>query len=267
MRRYALLFFVLLVATALILVGTETWAATEVALRPDVIIFHIDNFGNYQDSTSYRQIAQELNLSSRIVGHQFINDKASFFDEDGQRKFKVLIFPGGEPYQWFEKKDSLGISCRGVDNIMKFIKSGGSVIAICICGPSIFATTMEWLSPNLDEAQHGLWDKTSRWPGAFKSYCGVYPFKGTLRGPQETNRPYPTVRFLPIKMNPENEIVQTAKLPLVIYQVVVGGGSIIPDRATPGCCGLVPERDSCHRHCTMWQRKDYHVQSAPQYYR
>ena len=207
--------------------------AAEVALLSDVIIFHIDEVGNYQDSDSYRQIAAELKLTSRIVQYQSINDKEFFFDENGRRKFNVLIFPGGEPYRWFEKKEGRGISCQGVDNIMKFIESGGSVIAICICGPSLFAAAQEWLSPNLEEARQGLWDCTSRHPGAFKAFCGVYPFKGILRGPQETNRPYPKTRFLPIKMNPENEIVKTAKLPPIIYQVVVGGGSIIPDQGQP----------------------------------
>lgn len=226
MRKHTLLVIMLVCLAAQILFSHN-------ARAEDVMLFHIDKFGNYLDTQSYQEIAQELRLSSRIVDYHFINNKKSFFDKKGHIKFKVLIFPGGEPYRWFEKKEGHGITCEGVDNILKFIESGGSVIAICICGSSMFATYMEWLSPNLIQAQHGIWDRTSRLPGALKTYCGVHPFKGTLRGPQETNRPYPKTRFLPIKMNPKNEIVRAAKLPPIIYQVVVGGGSILPDEGQP----------------------------------
>jgi hypothetical protein len=202
-------------------------------MAEDVILFHIEEFDNYQDTLSYQEIAQQLKLSSRIVDYHFINDKASFFDASGRRKFKVLIFPGGEPYRWFEKKEGRGITCQGVENVLKFIESGGTVIAVCICGSSLFATYTEWLNPSQQDAQKGLWDQTNYWQGAFKAFCGVEVFKGSLRGPQETNRPYPKTRFLPIKMNLENEIVRSAKLPPVIYQVVVGGGSIIPDKGQP----------------------------------
>jgi glutamine amidotransferase-like uncharacterized protein len=203
------------------------------ASAEDIILFHPGEFGNYQDIQSYREIAQELSLSSRIVDHQFINNRESFFDKDGHRKFRVLILPGGEPYRWFEQLEGRGVSCQGVKNILSFVEDGGSVIAICICAPSIFATNMEWLSPNLEEAKRGRWDRTSRYPGAFKQFCGVHAFKGTLRGPQESNRPYPKTRFLPIKMNPENEIAREGRLPPVIYQIVVGGGSILPDEGQP----------------------------------
>jgi glutamine amidotransferase-like uncharacterized protein len=203
------------------------------AKAEDVMIFHIEKYDSYQDVLTYGDLARELKLSSRVVDYRFLNDKTSFFDAEGRRKFKVLVLPGGEPYRWFEKKEGKGISCQGVDNILKFIESGGSVIAVCICGSSIFASSEEWLNPSLEEAQQGLWTRTNRWPGAFKAFCGVEAFKGKLRGPQETNRPYPTPRFLPIRMNPENEIVRSAGLPPEIYQVVVGGGSILPDPGQP----------------------------------
>jgi hypothetical protein len=185
------------------------------------------------DIISYREISEELGYHHNTVDHQFINARESFFDTDGQRKFKVLLFPGGEPHLWFEQAAGEGINCQGVKNILDFIESGGSAIAICICAPSLFSTWMEFLNPNLKQAQRGEWDKTMRRPGWFKRFCGVYAFKGVLRGPQESNRPYPKALFLPIKMNPKNEIVQEGNLSPVIHQIVVGGGSILPDDGQP----------------------------------
>jgi glutamine amidotransferase-like uncharacterized protein len=198
--------------------------------KEEVILFYPGEYGNLLDIESYRQISSELGFSHRVVNHKFINDRKSFFDDAERRTFKVLIFPGGEPYRWFEQTVGEGINCRGVENVLNFIKRGGSVIAICICGPSLFSTEYHWLNPNLEESQQGKWDRSHLEAGFFKRFCGVYAFKGALRGPQETNRPYPKTRFLPIKMNPENEIVREATLPPIIYQVVVGGGSIIPDK-------------------------------------
>jgi glutamine amidotransferase-like uncharacterized protein len=203
------------------------------AIAENVILFRQGEFSNQQDIRSYVKIARELGLTTKVVDHHFINSRESFFEKDGPRKVKVLILPGGEPYRWFEQSEGQGINCQGVKNILSFIDDGGSVIAICICAPSIFATRVEWMNPNLKEAQQGKWDRTGTWTGAFKQFCGVYAFKGSLRGPQETNRPYPKTRFLPIKMNSENEIVREAKLPSVIYQLVVGGGSILPEKGQP----------------------------------
>ena len=199
----------------------------------DIILFHQGEFSNQHDVQSYAEIAQELRFTSKVVDHTFINKRDLFLDKDGHRKFKVLILPGGEPGRWFEQATGKGINCQGVNNILSFIESGGSVIAICICAPSLFSTYHEWLNPNLKEAQNGEWDKINRGPGYFKRFCGIDAFKGTLKGPQESNRPYPKTRFLPIKMNSENEIVRESKLPPVIYQLVVGGGSILPDEGQP----------------------------------
>jgi len=206
------------------------------ARAEDVILFHPGEFGhiaNYQDIQSYIEIAQELHLTAKTVDHHFINKRESFFEKDVLQKIKVLILPGGEPYRWFERFEGRGINCQGVKNILSFIENGGSIIAICICGSSIFATRFEWINPNLKEAQEGKWDRTNFRRGAFKEFCGVNAFKGALRGPQDTNWPYPKTRFLPIKMNSENEIVREAKLPPVIYQLVVGGGSILPEKGQP----------------------------------
>jgi hypothetical protein len=183
----------------------------------------------HADIVSYRRIAQELGYSHKTVDHRFINHRDSFFTKDGKRKFMVLIFSGGEPYLWFEEVVGEGINCQGVKNILEFIESGGSVIAICICAPSLFSTWVEWVNPNIEQARRGEWDKTHRSRGLFWRFCGVYAFEGVLRGPQESNRPYPKALFLPIRMNPENEIVRQSKLPPVIHQIVVGGGSILPD--------------------------------------
>ena len=195
----------------------------------DVVLFNPLEGGNYDDLKSYAEIARELGLTTREVDHTFINKRESFFNKDDQRRFEVLVLPGGEPYLWFKQATGRGITCQGVRNILAFIESGGSVITICICGTSIFSTHVEWLNPDPKEAQRGEWDKTHVRQGLFLRLCGTYAFKGVLRGPQETNRPYPTTRFLAVKMNPQNEIVREANLPAVVYQIVVGGGSIIPD--------------------------------------
>jgi glutamine amidotransferase-like uncharacterized protein len=224
MRKHTGLIFILFGLFSPILLWMINSASAE-----DIILFHQGEFSNQHDVQSYAEIAQELRFASKIVDHTFINKRDSFLDKDGQRKFKVLILPGGEPGRWFEQVTGKGINCQGVNNILSFIESGGSVIAICICAPSLFSTYHEWLNPNLKEAQNGEWDKINRSPGYFKRFCGIDAFKGTLRGPQESNRPYPKTRFLPIKMNSENEIVRESKLPPVIYQLVVGGGSILPE--------------------------------------
>ena len=133
MKKYTLLVIMLVGLASQILFSHNSRAE-------DVMLFHIEKFGNYQDTRSYQEIAQELRLSSRIVNYHFINNKKSFFDKKGHIKFKVLIFPGGEPFRWFEKKEGRGITCQGAKNVLKFIESGGTVITICICGSSLFAT-------------------------------------------------------------------------------------------------------------------------------
>ena len=239
-KYWACFFFVILFFMSLqILSSTHFKPLAQLATKnEEVILFSPQkyrgvNVGANADIISYRHIAEELGYSHNTVDHQFINRRESFFDKDGKRKFRVLIFPGGEPYWWFEQSAGEGINCQGVKNILDFIESGGSVIPICICGPSLFATKVEWLNPNVEQAQRGEWDETQVRPGGFKRFCGIYAFKGTLRGPQESNRPYPKALFLPIKMNPENEIVREANLPSVIYQIVAGGGSILPDEGQP----------------------------------
>ena len=238
-RKRALLYSIL-VGLSLHILSCASYKTETQSIESDaeVILFMPQEYkrlavGCRADIISYRRIAEELGYPHNTVNHQFINTRESFFDNDGQRKFKVLIFPGGEPHLWFEQAAGEGINCQGVRNILDFIESGGSAIAICICAPSLFSTWMEFLNPTLKQAQRGEWDKTMRRPGWFKRFCGVYAFKGVLRGPQESNRPYPKAVFLAIKMNPDNEIVREANLPPVIHQIVVGGGSILPDDGQP----------------------------------
>jgi glutamine amidotransferase-like uncharacterized protein len=233
MKRVLLILFVLSGISFQALLSLQAQPREE-----EVILFSPDrvervNVGNPEDISSYKTIARELGLSTKVVNHQFINEKELFFSKDGRRKFKVLILPGGEPGRWFEQVTGRGINCQGVSNILSFVESGGSVIAVCICAPSLFSTYFDWVNPNPREAQNGEWHKTHHWQGYFKRFCGVDAFKGTLRGPQESNRPYPKTLFLPIRMNPENEIVKEANLPSVIHQIVVGGGSILPDNGQP----------------------------------
>lgn len=230
MKKFILFLLVLLGISLQMLLPPQAQSKEE-----EVILFLPDklervNVGNPEDISSYEAIARELGLSTKVVNHQFINERELFFSKEGRRKFKVLILPGGEPGRWFEQVAGHGINCQGVNNILSFIESGGSVIAVCICAPSLFSTYYDWENPNLKEAQKGEWNKTNRSQGYFKRFCGVDAFKGTLRGPQESNKPYPKTLFLPIKMNPENEIVKEANLPPVIHQIVVGGGSILPDK-------------------------------------
>ena len=215
--------------------------------RTDVVLFYpsgpLSRFFNRLDIRSYEKIAKEFGLSTGPADFSFINTRASFFDSHGERKFHVLIIPGGIPWYWFKagpEKD--GIDCRGVKNILSFIESGGSVICICYCGSMLFVRDLEMLCSTMEEIKQGKFNeyRVHRGVGLFKHCCGIYAVNATLRGPQESNMkkvpglpPYPRITFLPIKMNMEHRIVQKAKLPPVVYQVVVGGGSIIPDKGQP----------------------------------
>ena len=198
--------------------------------EPEVILFHPGvEHGAPGDIGSYAGIATQSELSIRTVDYRFINKRESFFDGSGQRRFKVLVMGGGEGHNWFQRTmGEPGITCQGVKNILNFIDSGGSVIAVCICGSALFTSKVEWFNPTEKEAQQGMWDRKHCHPGHFTQLCGVSAFKGVVRGPQETNRPYPKTLFLPIKMNLENEIVRGANLPAVIPQIVIGSGSLFP---------------------------------------
>jgi hypothetical protein len=126
-----------------------------------------------------------------------------------------------------------GLRCSGVKNILEFVKSGGSFIAMGFSGTSLFAKSFQWQNPKLKSSQGHHWNAPSSGSGWFRKLCRAYAFKGVIIGPQESNKPYPTAKFLPIKMNLENELVREANLPSIIYQIVVGGGSIIPDKGQP----------------------------------
>lgn len=205
------------------------------AKEPEVIIFDPGaEHGAPADIATYELLATRLNLSVGRADYRFINNRESFFDSSGRRTFSVLIMGGGEPYYWFKQyMVAPGISCQGVTNIMNFIETGGSVIAICIAGSMLFAAEVEWLNPNEQEAQMGMWGRQHYHQGYFRQHCGVYAFKGIVRGPQETNRPYPKTFFLPIRMNPDNEIVRGANLPSIIPQLTYGSGSLFPNKDQP----------------------------------
>jgi len=235
MRKYALL-LLMAFGIALQIIPPAFAALTQFSCEEaEVIIFHPGSeHGSPRDIATFTGIATFSEFSVRTVDYRFINKREAFFNGSGKRKFKVLIMGGGEGHNWFRKAlGDPGISCAGVKNIMNFIESGGSVIAICICGSALFASEVEWLNPNEKEAQMGLWDRKHSHPGHFKRLCGFSAFKGLVRGPQETNRPYPKKLFLPIRMNLENEIVRGANLPAVIPQIVVGSGSLFPDKDQP----------------------------------
>jgi hypothetical protein len=243
-RKHAVLILALFFFSLNLLSGAVQ--AQEHLNRTDVMFFFPGGLGGLFNGLyvrSYEKIAGELGLSTNRGDYSFINNRASFFDRNGQRRFAVLIIPGGIPQYWFKRgAEKDGIDCRGVKNILGFIESGGSVICICYCGSMLFVTDLEMLCSTMREIKQGKFDeyRAHRGVGLFKRRCGVYAVKATLRGPQESNMqkvsglpPYPRITFLPITMNLEHELVAEAKLPPVIHQVVVGGGSIIPEKDQP----------------------------------
>jgi len=191
---------------------------------------------NPQDQITLEPLCKELGFSVATWTSQFVNDEANWFDEKGQRKLDIFVVPGGDSYKWFEKKldgsFGIGINENGCRNIVRFIESGGSCISICHVGPALFARTWIWrgLTGRMIEAgmKWGPYISSGR-GGMFQVY-GVNPiFWGTVMGPQESNIPYPRIRFLPIKLNQENFVVKRAKLPDTVYLMVAGGGSLMPD--------------------------------------
>lgn len=244
MRKHAFLFLILFGIVSLTLSCTGPKPQKYFTSERDVILYK-GGWQNNPDIRPYEEIASELGLTTKVVEGDFINNREEFFDINGQRKFKVLIIPGGEQHYWFEKKPQGippppkglspdNIKCQGVQNILDFVKSGGSAIALCHCGTALFSSRAGWLGPGLEEFQLGMWDKKHpNYRGWFNWMCGVYAFRGIIIGPQESNRPYPRALFLPLKMNPENEIVREANLPPVIHIIVTGAGSIIPDKGQP----------------------------------
>jgi hypothetical protein len=169
-----------------------------------------------------------------------MNDEANWFDERGQRRLDILIIPGGDGYKWFEKKPDgsigIGINEKGCQNIVKFIEKGGSCISICHVGPELFARTWIWKGLTGKMIEEGMkWGPYihSGLGGMLRVYNVTAIFKGVVMGPQESNIPYPRVRFLPIKLNQENSIFKKAKLPHTVYLLVVGGSSQIPTTFQP----------------------------------
>jgi hypothetical protein len=210
------------------------------AILPDVILFKGQG-ERVLDVLSYQEIAAELGLTTRVVDGDFINRRDEFFDVGGRRKFRVIIFPGGDPGYWFEKKPNWppmkgmithNINCPGVSNVLDFVKSGGSAIGICFCSTGLFSSRKGWLNPR--PADSGNLEKTyPEEKGNFNAMCGIYAFKGIIIGPQQEVRPYPLALFLPLRMNSDNEIVREAKIPSVVHVIVTGAGSIIPDKGQP----------------------------------
>ena len=198
-----------------------------------VVFFFIPRAANDADRVTIGPLCEDLGFSFEVRSYKFVNDEEQWFDKGGKRKFDVLIIPGGDPPKWFEKSSGSGIDATGCQNIRKFISTGGSVISICHSGPSVFAKTHILIAQKQVQAHPGV-----KWapfvydhPGFMVMYYGGAPiFKGDVRGPQESNMPYPRIRFLPIKLNKGNPIIEKAALPDTLHLSVVGGGSLIPDR-------------------------------------
>jgi hypothetical protein len=185
-------------------------------------------FGNPRadpvDRLTMGEFCKELGFSFETRDYRFVNDETKWFDTNGQRRFHIIIFPGGHSTKWFEKEVGSGINESGCQNIKKFISKGGSCWAICFSGNSVFAKTavfVGFMGTN----------QTIQIPGRMVKYCGGTPiFKGKVVGPQKSNRPYPRIRFLPIKLNMKNRIVKEAKLPEKVYLSTVASPSLIPNR-------------------------------------
>ena len=238
MKKYILLFLSLFVIPLHILACAGPSFQKYLSNEIDVILFE-GSWGKDRDIESYRELSSELGLTYKIVGGDFINKREEFFDAHGNRKFKVLIFPGGDAVYWFENKSkslpppAIGmkthnINCQGVRNVLDFVHSGGSSIGMCHCSTVMFSERGEWLNPSIRDAGN-LEKQHLEYKGDFNRVCGIYAFKGTVVGPQREVWPYPNALFLPLKMNPENEIVREAKVPPVVHIIVTGAGSIIAD--------------------------------------
>jgi hypothetical protein len=174
------------------------------------------------DRLTMGEVCRELGFSYETGDYRFVNNEAEWFDDKGQRRFHIIIFPGGHSEKWFEKEAGSGINKGGCENIRQFISKGGSCWAICYSGNSVFAwraVFVGFMGTN----------QTVTVPGRMIKFYGGDPvFKGTVVGPQESNRPYPRIRFLPIKLNMENPIVKEAKLPEKVYLSTVASPSLIP---------------------------------------
>ena len=188
------------------------------------VIFFGNPYADPVDRLTMGEVCKELGFSFKTRGYRFVNDETKWFDANGQRRFHIIIFPGGHSAKWFEKKVGSGINERGCQNIKEFISKGGSCWAICYSGNSVFSETAKFVG------FMGT-NQTIQVPGRMVKYCGGDPiFKGKVVGPQKSNRPYPRVRFLPIKLNIENLIVKEAKLPEKVYFSTVASPSLIPSR-------------------------------------
>ena len=188
------------------------------------VIFFGNPHADPVDRLTMGEVCKELGFSFETRDYRFVNDETKWFDSNGQRRFHIIIFSGGHSEKWFEKEVGSGINESGCQNIKKFVSKGGSCWAICYSGNSVFAKTAEnvgFMGTN----------QTVQVPGRMVKYCGGDPiFKGKVVGPQKSNRPYPRVRFLPIKLNMENPIIKEAKLPEKVYLSTVASPSLIPSR-------------------------------------
>ena len=214
---------------------TPPKAVPSTAAATATVAFFRHEATNHHDQTTLEALCRDLGFSVATWTSEFVNDETNWFDEKGQRKLDIFIVPGGDSYRWFEKKVDgsfgIGINEKGCRNIVKFIESGGSCIGICHVGPEFFARTFIWKGLTGKMIEDGM-----RWepyihsgPGGMLRVYGVTAiFKGAVIGPQESNIPYPRVRFLPIKLNQENSIVKRAKLLGTVYLLVAGGSSQIP---------------------------------------
>ncbi len=129
-----------------------------------------------------------------------------------------LIVAGGDTEGCFAKGGNPGVTEAGCQNLKDFISKGGSAMGICNAGTAFFANATTWIGLTGAEAKAGMkWTATKHtFPGRIvQAFGGEAIFKGSVVGPQESNLPYPRTRFIPLKMNADNQIVKDAS---VVFQ-------------------------------------------------
>jgi hypothetical protein len=206
--------------------------------KPRIMIFWHERTG--YDIYTIKPLCAELGYYERWVDSRFLNNRENFFEASGDRKFDILFFAGGESDFYFSnapsnfKSTGYGIDISGCRNIIEFIYKGGSCIASCMSGPAMFAETIIWIGVGRDEANYDRKfriNRTNMLQGHMSRLYGVEPlFKGVIRGPQETNQPYPLTRFIPIKLNADHPLIKNTHLLETIYLCTIGSGSLMPNK-------------------------------------
>jgi hypothetical protein len=205
---------------------TSSASATQ---RPVRVIFWGGAGTDPNDLATMKQVCEELGFVFERQDYPFVNNESSWFDEKGLRRFHIVVFPGGEPNVMYEAYSGKGINKQGWENVRRFVREGGSCWTICFTGNSHFARAQKFRA--IIKVQPGVFKQyIGQGVGWTTAYYGLEPmFKGTVFGPQESNWPYPRVRFLPITMNKTHPLIKGLDLPDKVYLSTVASPSLLPD--------------------------------------